>query len=81
MLHNGNLVAQERGVHRPFASIGTVDIVRVNANQNSTGIAQPLCQHTGEVRKPFKVRIGTPVPVPTGVDQYRLAADIDRREW
>src|ERR1700685_3593336 len=76
MLNNGNVRTQQCGVDRSLPAIGAVDVVRVNAYQGHTGIQQPLRQPPREMGKRLEILIRSPVPIPRGLYQHRLAANI-----
>ena len=58
--------------------IGRIDVERIDADKRDAGIDERVRQFAGEMRMALEILIGAPVPVPTGVNQDRLAPE--RRE-
>ena len=54
-----------------------VDIVAVDPDQRRAMLDEPVGGRRRQERMPVAVAIGPPVPVPAGVDQHRLAGDVE----
>ena len=59
---------------------GVVDIVAVDADQPGAALGEQPRRGFGEEGVALRIGVGAPVPVPAGVDQHRLAGDVEAFE-
>jgi hypothetical protein len=80
MLADRNAGREQDRMNRPDSAARVVDIVAVDPDQRRPLLDQPLRRRGGEERMILAIGVGAPVPVPAGVDQNRLSADVEPLE-
>ena len=79
MLADRNSGAEQDSVNRPRAAARVVDIIAVDSDQPGALLGEQPGRGFGQKRVAGKIGVGTPVPIPAGVDEHRLAGAFDAR--
>ena len=80
VLDDGDVVAQQDGVHRAASVRGVVDVERVDADEGGAGVAEQEGGAFGQKRMVLEVGGRSPMLRPAGVHQHRLARHVTAPE-
>lgn len=73
---DGNARAEQRGMDRPMAIIGAVDIERIDPSERRARGDKALRQRAREIRMVFEILVGPPVRVPAGMKEDGRALQV-----
>lgn len=73
VLDDGDVRAEQGGVHGTFTAIGAIDVERVDTHARNVGPHESFGRGFGDVGVIDEVRVGTPLGGVAGLDQHRVA--------